>query len=80
MTRIAENLIYPELSYKITGILFEVHNKLNRYCKEKQYKDAIEEIFKRENVKYEKEKKLTIEIWWITLIPKVSSLCLITKI
>ena len=60
MTRIAENLIYPELSYKITGILFEVHNKLNRYCKEKQYKDAIEEIFKRENVKYEKEKKLPI--------------------
>lgn len=51
-------LIYPELSYKITGILFTVHNKLGRFCNEKQYADAIEVIFKGLGLKYEREKPL----------------------
>ena len=42
--RIAENskLIYPELSYKLNGIFFEVQNRLGRYSTEKQYADAVE--------------------------------------
>ena len=60
MTRMVKNLIYPDLSYKITGILFKVHNKLGRYCKEKQYQDAIQEILKEEKIKFEREKKLPI--------------------
>jgi len=55
-----KNLIYPELSYKITGILFKVHNKLGKYCKERQYQDAIEELFKKDCIKFEREKKLPI--------------------
>ena len=55
-----EKLIYPELSYKITGLLFRVHNNLGRYCREKQYKDAVEEEFKNEGLKYEREKKFII--------------------
>jgi len=51
-------LIYPELSYKITGILFMVHNELGRFCNEKQYADAIEKYFKKFNLSYRREKIL----------------------
>jgi len=51
-------LIYPELSYKITGILFSVHNEIGRFCNEKQYSDAIENNLKKLNTKYEREKIL----------------------
>jgi len=46
------SLIYRDLSYKITGLLFEVHNELGRYRNEKQYADKFEEILKREKIKY----------------------------
>ena len=51
-------LIYPELSYKITGILFAVHNELGRFCNEKQYADSIERYLKKLKMKYEREKIL----------------------
>lgn len=60
MTRISANLFYPELSYKITGILFKIHNRLGRYCKEKQYQDALAEMLSKERVPFEREKKLPI--------------------
>ena len=55
-----KKLVYPELSYKITGVLFKVHNKLDRYCKEKQYQDAIEELLKQKSFEFEREKELPI--------------------
>lgn len=60
MTQMNKKLIYPELSYRITGILFKVHNKLGRYCKEKQYQDAIEELLEQEGLKFKREQKLPI--------------------
>ena len=30
-----EKLIHPELSYKIVGILYQVHNQLGRFAREK---------------------------------------------
>ncbi len=53
-----DRLIYPELSYAITGGCFEIHNELGRYCREKQYCDAIESKLKMAGVQYEREFKI----------------------
>src|SRR3989338_8708103 len=53
-----KGLIYPELSFKITGILFSVQNELGRSCNEKQYGDAVETKFKELGIQYEREKIL----------------------
>ena len=55
------NLIHPELSYEITGVLFKVHNKIGRFGREVQYGDLIETTLKDKKIKYEREKKLPIE-------------------
>lgn len=56
-----QKVIYPELSYKIVNVLFSVHNKLGRFCREKQYGDLIENIFTERNIVFEREKALPIE-------------------
>lgn len=48
-------LIYPELSYKIVGILYEVHTKLGGKYQEKYYQLAVEVAFKEISLSYEKE-------------------------
>lgn len=53
-----KNIVYPELSYKISGILFGVRKNLGRYKNEKQYCDAIEEELKKNGINYEREKIL----------------------
>lgn len=51
-------IIYPDLSYRINGVLFAVHNELGRFCNEKQYSDAIEHYLKKLKLKYERERIL----------------------
>jgi len=51
-------LVYPELSYKITGILFAAHNELGRFRNEKQYSDGLEGYLKKFKIKYEREEIL----------------------
>ncbi|MBN1325848.1 GxxExxY protein [Candidatus Falkowbacteria bacterium] len=53
-----DKIIYPELSFKICGLCYETHNKLGRYLNEKQYADYLEELFKNNGIKYEREKPL----------------------
>lgn len=36
-TLMDEKVLYPELSYILTGILFAAHNELGQYAREKQY-------------------------------------------
>ncbi len=53
-----KDVIYPELSYKISGILFKVRKDLGRFRNEKQYCDAIEEELKKNSLNHEREKIL----------------------
>ena len=53
-----EKLIYPELSYTICGLCFVAHNKLGKYCNEKQYADALEILLKKNKIHYLREKFL----------------------
>ncbi len=55
-----DKLFYPKLSYLITGICFDVHNKLGRYAKEKQYGNLLENEFKKNNLTYKREYKTEI--------------------
>ena len=49
------SVLYPELSYDIVGVCFEVHNELGRYLKEQQYCDAIEKRLLDKNISFERE-------------------------
>ena len=54
-------IIYKDLSYKINGILFSVHNSLGRFYKEKQYADAIEVLLKDNEIYYMREKQTSLK-------------------
>ena len=56
-----EKIIHKEFSYIINGILFDIHNSLGRFCREKQYGDVFEHILKERNIEYEREKALPLE-------------------
>ena len=54
-------LVFPELSYKISGLLFITHNNLGRFCKEKIYGDALEKLLLEKRISFEREKKIDIK-------------------
>lgn len=53
-------LIHPELCYKLYGIFYEIHNRLGRNLKEKQYADAAEILFKKYQINYQREVEVPI--------------------
>ncbi len=56
------DIVYPELSYKIMGILFDVHNTLGPNFQEKYYQKAIEQKLKAENLPFVREFLVTLNI------------------
>jgi GxxExxY protein len=48
-------LLYPELSYKIVGILFEVYNALGSGYQEKYYQKALEREFASQKIIYKSQ-------------------------
>lgn len=60
MLRINKSILHPELSYKICGLCFTIHNNLGRFKNENQYADALEILLKENNISYVREKSLPI--------------------
>jgi GxxExxY protein len=54
------NIIYQTGSYKLLGILFEVHNNLGNGFLEIVYKDAIEYELNRSKIIYDREKEYLV--------------------
>src|SRR3989344_3412133 len=50
-------LIYPDLSYKIMGVLFKVHNQIGEVRQEKHYQKALEIELRNQKITFEREKK-----------------------
>lgn len=53
-------IVYPELSYAITGLLMKAQRELGRFCTEHQYADCLEALLKHGGVLYERELRLPI--------------------
>lgn len=53
--------LYKELTYKIIGALYEVHNELGSVHKENIYHKAVALEFKLRHVDYIEEPELTVE-------------------
>lgn len=54
------NIVYPDLSYKIMGAIFEVHKKLGPGFLESIYKKAIVEELLNTGLKVETEKTIDL--------------------
>lgn len=50
-----EKVIYPELSYRIVGILYDVHNTLGGGHKEKYFQNAIAVELTKNNIPFKRE-------------------------
>ena len=59
--KVSTKVIYPELSYNIVGCLFDVHNELGRFAKEKQYCELLNKLFKEKGLIFEREKQISFE-------------------
>src|SRR5579863_8819208 len=49
------DLLYPELSYKIIGTLFDVYNKMGYGYQERYYQKAISEKLKENNIAFKEQ-------------------------
>lgn len=54
-------LVHKDLSYKIVGLLFDVHRKLGNRYQEKYYQRAIEEALISKDLTYKKELHVPLE-------------------
>src|SRR3972149_927475 len=57
-----DDLLYPELSYQIIGILFEVYNTLGYGYLEKYYQKAISALLKKLKISFREQILVEIKI------------------
>lgn len=56
-----QKVIYPELSYKIIGALFDVYNELGAGYQEKYYQKAIEVAFGEKGIEFKSQFPIVIK-------------------
>ncbi len=59
---IRKDLLYPELSYKIVGAMFDVYNEMGYGYQEKYYQKAISEKFKNYNMLFREQVPIKITL------------------
>jgi len=55
MPKVKNKIIYPELSYKIIGLLYDVFNHVGAGHKEQYYQNAIKIAFQQNNLKFQEQ-------------------------
>jgi GxxExxY protein len=56
-----EDLVYPELSYRIVGVLFAVSNELGGDYLEKYYQKAVALELKKQHLQFKEQVKQTLK-------------------
>lgn len=51
----SSKIVYPELSYQLSGLCFDVHNQLGRFLNEKQYGDALAGLLEAKKIDFVRE-------------------------
>ncbi|TAL48760.1 GxxExxY protein [Patescibacteria group bacterium] len=57
--KVDEKVLFPELSYVLTGILFSAHNELGPYAREKQYGDMAAKKLKEIGIPFQREVRIS---------------------
>lgn len=55
------DLVYPELSFKLVGILFDVYNELGFGFQEKYYYRAIREALKKSGISFKEQEFIPLK-------------------
>ena len=55
-----ENVIYPELSYELMNVMFEVHNQLGPGFTEDIYENAVVYELEKRKIPFEKQKLIKV--------------------
>ena len=55
------SIVFPELSYKIMSVIFEVHNKIGNKWREIDFCNAIETVFKKNGISYKREETIDLK-------------------
>ena len=55
------DLIYPDLSYEIVGVLFQVFNELGYGYQEKYYENAISKLLDKKLINYKRQIKCDLK-------------------
>lgn len=58
---IKKDILHPELSYKIIGILYEVYNELGYGFQEKYYEKAAAKEFEQKGLEYKEQLHVPLE-------------------
>jgi hypothetical protein len=51
-------VLHPELSYILNGTVFNAHNELGPYAREKQYGGCLERKLKERNIRFVRELRI----------------------